>query len=114
MVARVDPELARTLLVATKLDGKLRMFSRAEDLHRLLNPPSLNWNVTNLNEDGFPAGVFSFDYVWGLYTLVTMAIAICPISFGMCNSCYQVVTKDDDDTSDIKLKPKKGGSSSNA
>ena len=79
-----------------------------------LYPPSLNWNVTNLNEDGFPAGVFSFDYVWGLYTLVTMAIAICPISFGMCNSCYQVVTKDDDDTSDIKLKPKKGGSSSNA
>ena len=43
-----------------------------------------------------------------------MAIAICPISFGMCNSCYQVVTKDDDDTSDIKLKSKKGGSSSNA
>lgn len=41
VVTRADPDLARTLLVATKLDGKLRQFSMAEDLHRLLNPTTL-------------------------------------------------------------------------
>ena len=41
VVCRADPRLERTLLVSTKLDGKLRMFSKAEDLHRLLNPTSL-------------------------------------------------------------------------
>ena len=41
VVARADPQLSRTLLVATKLDGKLRQFSMAEDLHRLLNPQSI-------------------------------------------------------------------------
>ena len=41
VVSRADPQLSRTLLVATKLDGKLRQFSMAEDLHRLLNPPTV-------------------------------------------------------------------------
>ena len=41
VVARADKSLARTLLVATKLDGKLRQFGMPEDLHRLLNPTNL-------------------------------------------------------------------------
>lgn len=38
VVCKADPTLCRTVLVATKLDGKLAQFSMAEDLHRLLNP----------------------------------------------------------------------------
>ena len=41
VVRRIDPDLSRTVLVATKLDGKLAQFSMAEDLHRLLNASSV-------------------------------------------------------------------------
>ena len=41
VVGRADPTLERTVLVATKLDGKLAQFSMPEDLHRLLEPPAL-------------------------------------------------------------------------
>ena len=41
VVGRVDPELSRTMLIGTKVDAKLKQFSMAEDLHRLLNPQSI-------------------------------------------------------------------------
>ena len=41
IVQRVDPQLARTVLVATKLDSKMAQFGMPEDLHRLLNPKQL-------------------------------------------------------------------------
>ena len=49
VVRRADPDLGRTILVATKLDGKLKQFSSPEDLHRLLNPgPALRQHAGSL------------------------------------------------------------------
>ena len=45
---RADPTMCRTIVVATKLDGKLAQFSMAEDLDRLFNPTSLRAAFPNL------------------------------------------------------------------
>ena len=42
LVAQVDPEFTRTVLVSTKLDTKLPQFSRGRDVADFLFPPSLD------------------------------------------------------------------------
>lgn len=41
VVSRIDPDLKRTVLVATKLDAKMAQFAMPEDLRGLIDPPKL-------------------------------------------------------------------------
>ena len=60
LVAQVDPELKRTVIVATKLDTRIPQFSRADDVELFLRPPTRVLEQTILGAAPFftsvPAG----------------------------------------------------------
>ncbi|XP_037440167.1 dynamin-like protein ARC5 isoform X2 [Triticum dicoccoides] len=53
VVMQVDPDLARTVLVSTKLDTKIPQFARASDVEVLLHPPTCVLDGSLLGDSPF-------------------------------------------------------------
>ncbi|GJM87862.1 hypothetical protein PR202_ga03858 [Eleusine coracana subsp. coracana] len=53
VVMQVDPDLARTVLVSTKLDTKIPQFARSSDVEVFLHPPNCVLDVSLLGDSPF-------------------------------------------------------------
>jgi hypothetical protein len=53
LVLQVDPDLARTVLVSTKLDTKIPQFARPSDVEVFLHPPTSVLDVSLLGDSPF-------------------------------------------------------------
>ncbi|TVU51148.1 hypothetical protein EJB05_02556 [Eragrostis curvula] len=53
VVMQVDPDLARTVLVSTKLDTKIPQFARSSDVEVFLHPPTCVLDVSLLGDSPF-------------------------------------------------------------